>query len=245
MPTSPRRINPFLRKSPANSTVPYGSMWASTPTNLTEDFKRTVGADASVRPWEVIRIRLSVLRKKRDVSAGGQGRPPLQTSRESSAYFAGFQKRLAVGCKRDSLRCVLHLHPSRLADLVQLRLAFSFKIPRREKPDAPPVLRSCGWHGDRHVRQKLRRNSGLFPRLADSRLLGRLSGLQMPLRKRPPAADTNHQDRIIPKDDCSRGVRCPVKLFGYKPQNLSGQFLAVFLRHSQHVHVRMLFGSRS
>ena len=28
----------------------FGSMWASTPTNIPEDFKRTVGADDPVRP---------------------------------------------------------------------------------------------------------------------------------------------------------------------------------------------------
>lgn len=88
MPTSTRRNAPFLRKSPANSTVPLG------------------------------RCR----------------HRPLQTSRESSAYFAGFQKRLAVGGERDFLRRVLYLYPNCIADLVQLRLDLPFEITRREKP---------------------------------------------------------------------------------------------------------------
>ena len=51
-------------------------MWASTPTNFPKDSKKTVGADASVRPQKIPFLRKYSANS--ELPRGGQSRPPLR-----------------------------------------------------------------------------------------------------------------------------------------------------------------------
>ena len=101
MPTSPRQIAPFLRKSAANSQLPDGADRVVGPYNNTA---LSVGADDSVRPRDVPILRES--------SANSQ-LPP--TSKEVTA--CGF----AANSRRNSLHSAGRAEPRPY----QLRLHFN------------------------------------------------------------------------------------------------------------------------